>query len=146
MNIKRILLLTLAAIAIGTGACRSSKTTTAAATPPASSTGTTTANPTPSGPLLPGKARNGVYAPGAEELSAIQLQFPEATSEQLREGYLLYMGGACVGCHNAKNIYTYTPVQWKDIITDMAKEAKISDAQKDAVYKYVLAIKATEGK
>ena len=66
--------------------------------------------------------------------------------DKLKEGHTLYTAGACINCHNAKNIYRYNEEQWKGIIDNMAIKAHINDTQKDAVYKYVLAIKATQNK
>jgi hypothetical protein len=92
------------------------------------------------------KPSNGIYIPGIEELEAIQLQYKDVTLQQLKNGHAIYTEGACVKCHDAKNIYFYNEIVWKNIMDDMAIRAKISSEQKDAVYKYVLAIKATQGK
>jgi hypothetical protein len=97
-------------------------------------------------PKLVVKPSNGIYAPGQEELAAIQVQFQDATLDHLKQGYTIYSEGACVKCHAAENIYRFSEIQWKMIVEDMAKKARISDAEKDAVYKYVLAIKATQSK
>lgn len=88
----------------------------------------------------------GVFAPRNEELIAIQLQYKDVTLNTLKDGYLIYTQGACVSCHGAKNIYSYEESQWKHIVDDMAQMAAISDIEKDAVYKYVLSIKATQPK
>jgi cytochrome c1 len=82
--------------------------------------------------------------PGKEELAAIQVHFSDATQEQLTEGYSIYTEGACIKCHQAKNIYAYTETNWKGIIDDMARMANISAQEKEAVYRYVLSIKALE--
>ncbi len=92
------------------------------------------------------KPSNGIYIPGTEELVAIQMQYKDVTLQQLKNGHVIYTEGACIKCHNSKNIYFYTEIVWQNIIDDMAKRAMISDEQKDAVYKYVLAIKSTKGK
>jgi len=92
------------------------------------------------------KSPNGIYAPGNEELTAIQLKYKDATIDQLKEGHVLYTKGACINCHGPKDIYKREEARWKDIIDNMAQKANISDAEKDAVYKYVLAIKATQPK
>jgi mono/diheme cytochrome c family protein len=126
-------------------ACKTNKknTSTAAATPAPSSTSATT---TTTGPFSPTKSPNGVNAPGSEELAAIQTQYPDATMDKLKEGHYLYTQGACIKCHGAKNIYKRDVGEWKHIVDEMAVKAKISDTEKDAVYKYVLAIKATQPK
>lgn len=88
----------------------------------------------------------GKYVPGDAELAAIQTQYKEVTMEQLQSGYELYNQGACINCHSAKDIQRFETAEWKEIIDDMAKKAKITPVQKDEVYKYVLAVKATQGK
>lgn len=90
------------------------------------------------------KPKNGVFAPGNDEVAAIQKQFPDASMGKLQEGYSIYTG-SCTGCHKAKNIYRFTTEEWKKIIDKMAPKAKLNGLQKDAVYQYVLAIKATQG-
>lgn len=92
------------------------------------------------------KSTNGIYEPGNEELKAIQLQYKETTLQQLKYGYAIYTEGACIKCHDALNIYDYSEPKWQIIVDDMAIKAKISNEQKDAVYKYVMAIKATQPK
>jgi hypothetical protein len=91
------------------------------------------------------KPCNGVYAPGEEELAAIQVRYKEVTIQTLSEGHQLYTG-VCTMCHPAKNIYNYTEESWPHIMNNMAPKAKISAREKDAVYKYVLAIKAAKPK
>ncbi len=117
--------------------CSSSKKTTKAVE---------SSSPKPAAPVVSAKPDNGIYEPGQEELTAIQGQFNDATLAQLKEGHVIYAQGACVNCHGAKNIYKRSTASWKEIIDDMAQRAKISASQKDAVYKYVLAIKATQAK
>ena len=120
-------------------ACSTSKKNTTVVAPVASEQASVT-------PLAIAKPANGVYAPGAEELTAIQTKHKEVTMEKLKEGYTLYAEGACVRCHGTKNIYSFNEEQWKYIIDDMAIKSRISDEQKDAVYKYVLAIIAVQPK
>ena len=87
-----------------------------------------------------------LFLPGDQELAAVQVQHKDATASQLKEGYELYSKTACVSCHEAKNIYKRPLERWKDIVDDMAQRAKITETQKDAVYKYVLSIKTTQPK
>lgn len=88
----------------------------------------------------------GKYVPGEPELAAIQTQYKEVTMEQLQSGYELYNQGACINCHGAKDIYQFETADWKEIIDEMAKKARITPSQKDDVYKYVLAVKAVQSK
>lgn len=97
-------------------------------------------------PKIAAKANDGIYEPGNDELMAIQTQYKETTLAQLKEGYAIYTAGACVGCHDAKNIYKRPTAQWKGIIDEMAEKARLSPTAKEAVYKYVLAIKASQPK
>jgi hypothetical protein len=108
-----------------------------------SNTSTASNNSAPSPTLV---YRPGTYAPGNEELVAIQKKYQDATMEQLNEGHILYTQSACIGCHNAKDIYKYNEVQWVGLIDDMAFRARISPRQKDALTKYVFAIKANQPK
>lgn len=109
-------------------------------------TPTVSAPPAPAVPAAPvAKAANGVFAPGNEELTAIQAKYKDVTMHTLTDGYAIYTG-TCTGCHGAKSIYKRPEDAWRGIIDDMALKAKITDVQKDAVYKYVMAIKATQPK
>jgi hypothetical protein len=138
----------IAMSAIIIAACSTSKksTTTAIVTPTVASTSAST--PTAAArinPLMMSRPSNKIY-PGNEELLAIQIQYKEVTLDKLKEGYSIYSEGACIKCHNAENIYNHSESKWKEIIDDMAQKANLSDSQKDDVYKYVLAIKATQPK
>jgi hypothetical protein len=124
-------------------ACSSSKKVTTPAPSPAPVSANT---PTENNILFIKKPMSGIYVPGNEELSAIQLKYKDATLEQLKKGHSIYTEGACINCHAPKSIYLKEEALWKDLIDDMAQRAKISEVEKDAVYKYVLAIKATQPK
>ncbi|HRH36044.1 MAG TPA: hypothetical protein PKY12_13350, partial [Catalimonadaceae bacterium] len=120
------------------GACSTTKTTTQNSN--AAPTGVVT-NPAPA----PSKPKDGIYPPGSEELTAIQVRNPNVTMASLDEGYLLYTKGACINCHGPENIYKYSEKRWVSILDEMAPKAKISTSQKAAVYAYILAIKDTQG-
>lgn len=113
---------------------------TAAARPSFSTTPVTT------GPAFPPPVSKEIYEPRNEELVALQARYKDVTLETLKEGHAIYTKGACVNCHAAQSIYKYNDVHWKEIMDDMAEKARLTEAQKDAVYKYVLAIKATQPK
>ncbi len=152
MKTLKLTLITISAIFIA--ACSTSKksttaagtTTTAIVSPTVASTPTSVSTPTATtrtSPYMMSRPSNKIY-PGNEELVAIQIQYKDVTLEKLKEGYSIYAEGACVKCHTAENIYNYDEFKWKEIIVNMAQKANLSDAQKDDVYKYVLAIKATQ--
>ena len=92
------------------------------------------------------KSKDGIYSPGDEEAKEIRKQYKDVTVSQLKEGYNIYIAGACVNCHRPYNIYNIADNGWKTTLDDMAQRARISDAQKDAVFKYVLAIKSVQPK
>jgi hypothetical protein len=135
-------------------ACTSSKkstTSTAASTTTTTATVTTTATTaaTPTTEISPTpiiKPADGIYSPGDEELTAIQPQFKDATLDKLKEGYFIYAKGACIKCHGTANIYGIDPFRWGFICDNMAMKANLTQLQKEAVYQYVLSIKATKSK
>lgn len=87
----------------------------------------------------------GAIPPGNNELTAIQAKYKDVTLQTLVDGHALYTG-VCTKCHSPKSIYRLQEAEWPLILDDMAKKAEITDTQKDAVNKYVLAIKATQPK
>ena len=89
------------------------------------------------------KSKNGIFAPGEEQVNAVQIKHPGATLASLTEGYTLYTG-TCTRCHGAKSIYRIAEDKWPAIINDMAHEAKLTPTEKDALTKYVFAIKTTQ--
>ena len=144
MKTKNIILITTALIIFA--ACRATKNNATATTPSAPAATITAPQLAPQNSFEATKYTHGVYPPGAQELSAIQPKYPDVTSATLQQGFTIYSVGKCINCHAAKNIYKRDETQWKDIMDDMAQRAKISDTEKDAVYKYVLAIKAAQPK
>ena len=135
---------------IGMAACTSSKKTTTAPTPTAPVTppaeGGSVSDPWGnSNPMGSLELPKGVFAPSMADLAAIQPHFKDVTMEQLNEGFNLYTTGACINCHKAKNISRHPVSEWKPIIDDMAEKAQLNPSQKEAVYRYVIGIKAREG-
>lgn len=141
MKPLQLSLLTFSIVTIA--ACSARKGTTSSVPAATTSPGTNTSSGTNFVMLKP---NDGIYEPGENELKAIQAQYTDVTLDKLKEGHFIYTKGACINCHETASIYSRDVVQWKDIIDDMARKAQLSDVQKDAVYKYVLAIKATQPK
>ena len=141
---NRIPALLLLAGAMMVAACSSTKKAARASVTPAPAP--TTARTTSSNTYFFSKPADGVHDPGNEDLAAIQLQYKDVTLAELKEGHALYTRGSCISCHHAKNIYELQEASIKDIIEDLAKKARMPDNEKDAVYKYVLAMKATQPK
>ena len=110
----------------------------------ASTANATEANPTPySDNYLYSNATN-TFVPGDAQLSAIHVKYADATMDQLKKGYGIYTQGACINCHSPKNVYDYNETDWNDILNDMALRASLTNEEKEAVYRYVLSMKATQ--
>jgi mono/diheme cytochrome c family protein len=124
MTILKISSVALTALIIV--ACNSSKKTTTSTTSSVATTSTLTPN------IIPGDA----------ELIAIKVKYPETTLTQLTEGHSIYTG-ACTNCHGQKNIFKRSEASWLHEIDDMSPKAKLTDDQKNALTKYILAMKAT---
>lgn len=134
------------AITLAIAACASKKNTATSKSTKTTEPVAATAPPPSTTPPPAVKSPDGIYPPGNDELTAVKIQFPDATLDKLKEGHVLYTQSACIGCHGPINIYNIPTANWKQIIGDMAQRARITDSQRDAVYKYVMAIKATQPK
>ena len=111
-------------------------TTIALATLIISGCGSTKKSSTPSAPVVN-------IIPGEAQLAAIKVKFPDATTAQLTEGHSIYVG-ACTNCHGQKNIFKRSEASWLHEIDDMSPKANLTPAQKDALTKYILSMKATQ--
>ena len=82
--------------------------------------------------------------PGEAEVKAITSRFPDVTGATLKEGHRIYTG-PCVKCHTEPKmkLYTRTEESWQREIDHMAPKAGITDVEKDALWKYVLAMRAS---
>ena len=78
--------------------------------------------------------------PTEVQLTAVKTKYPNATMETLKQGHSLYYG-TCTRCHGAKDIASRSEERWPGIVESMAKKAGISDAEKEAVLNYVMAVK-----
>lgn len=79
-------------------------------------------------------------APGDFELTTGKTKFPDLTLAELTKGYSIY-NGACTNCHSAKNINERSEEKWVSILDAMAPKAKLSNEDKDAVWKYIITTK-----
>ncbi|HXD92574.1 MAG TPA: cytochrome c [Bacteroidia bacterium] len=79
------------------------------------------------------------------QVDAAKIKFPDATMETLKQGHDLYYG-TCTNCHGAKKINNFSEEELPGIIDHMAKKAKISAEEKDAVLKYVMGVKLASAK
>ena len=88
------------------------------------------------------KPDNGVHEPTEKEFIAVQQRYIFVSMDQLKKGYMIFSQGACINCHEPKNIYKRSEEKWANIIDEMSNLAKLTESEKDAVSKYVFAIKA----
>lgn len=134
-------------------ACNSTKkNSTAKSTPapeiiatPAPTVQTNTVSAVAIGPFMKPMGYMDNFEPANNDLPAIHEKYKDVSIETLKQGHSLYIG-VCANCHKAKSIYTRSEQNWLNIINDMAIRANITDSEKDALYKYVLAAKATQPK
>jgi hypothetical protein len=77
--------------------------------------------------------------PGQNELSAVQSKIPATTLDELKQGHSIFYG-ACTRCHGAKNVTGFSEEKLQNVITRMSKKAKLTEPEKDAVWKYALAV------
>jgi hypothetical protein len=84
-------------------------------------------------------ARSTPNAPGESQLTALKTKVPMATMDDLKKGHSIFYG-ACTNCHGAKDVTGYTEEKLKDVIDAMAPKASLTEVEKDAVWKYALAV------
>ncbi len=92
------------------------------------------------------KATTGMEAPKAEatlasKLTAVQAKYPDATLAELEKGKAVSKK-ACVTCHNEKDYTLKTDEKMFKEVDIMSKKAKISDEDKQALIRYVTALRA----
>lgn len=135
---KLQLFATSASIILLIMACHTNKKATSQPTPVANETVNTNTVST-----LP-NSNSDPFAAGETEVKAIQPRFPDVTAAVLKEGQRIYTG-PCVKCHNESKmkLYTRTEESWQKAIDHMAPKAGITDVEKDALWKYVLAMRAS---
>ena len=70
--------------------------------------------------------------------SFAQTRWPDATIEQLARGRAT-MGARCAECHGLAAPTAEPAHEWPGIMKRMAKKAKLEDAQREDILRYVLA-------
>jgi len=89
----------------------------------------------------PSSTTKAVVDPNESLIRASKDRFPDITADKLNQGRSIYYGGACVNCHAAKNISNWDEEQWSKILDNMAKQANLTQPEKDAVWKFIIAVK-----
>ena len=82
-----------------------------------------------------------LYPPNEAALTVIQKSNSNASMELLKQGFKLYTAGACINCHEARDINDFNNLQWGHIIDDMAIKANITNEEKNAVLNYIVSVK-----
>ena len=82
-----------------------------------------------------------LYPPDETALAIIQKSNSNASMELLNHGFKLYTKGACINCHEARDINNFNNSQWGHIIDDMAIKANITSEEKNAVLNYIVSVK-----
>lgn len=127
---KIILSIAVVAIAVACSTKKSSTTSTPApSTPP----------PVATVPAAPATVATNPNEVSEQLLAVAKTKFENASLEQLSAGHDLYFG-KCTNCHGAKKISKFPTENWPSIIDDMARKARISDTEKQAVLQYVTAV------
>jgi len=78
--------------------------------------------------------------PNESHLVAVNTKYPGTDIAKLKSGYNIY-NGSCTNCHAAKSIQSRSLEEWPKIIDRMAPKAKLNSDEKEAVFKYVMAVK-----
>lgn len=77
--------------------------------------------------------------PNEQLLSTVKTKVPDATMQDLKKGHDVFYG-ACTKCHGPKDVTGFSQEQLKQTVDVMANKAEISQDEKDAVWKYALAV------
>jgi len=85
-------------------------------------------------------AKSSSNEPTEAQLTAGKTKFPDMTMDVLKRGRSIYYG-ACTNCHGAKNINNYTEQEFSGILDKMTPKANLTAEEKDAVWKYAIAVK-----
>ena len=94
--------------------------------------------------IQPSVSSDVIHTPGEAELVAFQSSYSKATMAQINQGFAIYTKGACTKCHEVEEIYKFSETRWVKIIDEMSIKAKLSSDQKEAIYQYIMAVKATQ--
>lgn len=73
--------------------------------------------------------------------AAREAGYQDATLPQLARGRDLYVQN-CAGCHALFTPEQRTPEQWPDDVADMRQDTELTDAEADAVTRYLVAASA----
>ena len=78
-----------------------------------------------------------VYHPSPEQMIEAKRTWPEANSTYLYKGLDLYRN-KCGNCHYLYKPHKYSAGEWKHILPEMKKEAKLTDEEYRNIYIYLM--------
>ncbi len=78
-----------------------------------------------------------IVKPTDTELVVAKKRWPDATLQTLTDGHAIYTT-KCNTCHGVFKIAKFSETKWEHEITDMAPKAKLSDAEKETLRRYIL--------
>jgi mono/diheme cytochrome c family protein len=84
-------------------------------------------------------AKTSASEPTEAQLTALKTKMPAATMDDLKKGRSIFYG-ACTNCHGAKDVTGYTEADLQKVVNGMSQKASLSDPDRDAVWKYALAV------
>lgn len=74
--------------------------------------------------------------PSDAELTVAQKRWTDATNQSLSDGYMIFTT-RCNKCHSLKNIPKRTEASWEKTLAKMAPKAKLTDAEKETLKRYI---------
>jgi nickel-dependent lactate racemase len=83
--------------------------------------------------------------PNETMVTAAKAKFTNLTLEDLKKGHAIYYS-SCTRCHGAKKITKWNEKEWVGILDNMAQKAKLTSAEKDATWKYIMAVRLSATK
>lgn len=73
-------------------------------------------------------------------VSLAQVRWPDATPASLASGREIFLA-KCNACHGYPDIRAVDESRWPDILRTMAERARIDDAQRESVLRFVTAVR-----
>lgn len=79
--------------------------------------------------------------PGAPQLKAATTTWPDATAEELTRGHAGVVA-SCNRCHGYPKVDEVSAAEWPATATKMIGRSKVAEADRQAVYRYLLTASA----
>lgn len=109
-----------------------------------SSSSSTTVSTTPTTTTVTKTETKTTETPGGaaenKDLAYAQNRWPGTTADMLKNGESLYYT-KCNRCHGLNEPTDFSEQRWNHVMDEMAPKANLTDAQRDEVFKYLIARK-----